>query len=69
MELEGDFHPHGYVPVHAIRKSKPIRAAAFQARGQSSESGWNEFMSEAMRIWLLVSGKWMPLTSHDLQIA
>ena len=40
-------------PSHAIRKDKSVRTAAFQARKYYSESGWDEFKSMAVRIWLL----------------
>jgi len=42
--------PH---PSHAIRKDKSVRTAAFQTRRYQSESGWDDFKSVTVRIWLL----------------
>jgi len=40
-------------PSHAIREDKLVCTAACQASGYLSESGWDEFKSVAVRIWLL----------------
>jgi len=40
-------------PSHPIRKDKSVCTAPFQARRYYSESGWDEFKSVAVWIWLL----------------